>query len=112
MSEQEYASFQDLTSGVAQEVDLDLPGGGKVRVRGLSRYEYMLATKESRTGDDIDLPLFEVMIVKFGLQRPALSRGQVEAWHKSPGAFADFQAVHERVMELSGKREGADKSNV
>lgn len=112
MSESEYATFEDLTSGVAVEEDVELGGGRKVRVRGLSRYEYMLATKMSRDGEDLDLPLFEALITHFGVISPKLSRAQVEGWQKSPGAFLDFQAVHTRIMELSGLREGAEKSQV
>lgn len=106
----EYASFEELVSGTDAEDDVTLASGGAVRVRGLSRYEYMLATKKAHEGESIDLPLFEALITEYGMVQPKLSSGQVEKWQKSPGAFSDFQAVHTRIMELSGLREGADKS--
>lgn len=107
----EYASFEELTAGVAVSEDVSLTGGGKVLVRGLSRYEYMLASKVMADGS-ADVAGFEVKVTFFGLLEPKLSEAQVAAWQKSPGAFSDFQAVHEAVMRLSGLREGADKSDL
>lgn len=109
MTAEQIASFEDLTSGVLQTETVPLQGGKAVKVQGISRYAYMHASKAMADGSN-DIALFEARVVAAGLAEPKLSEGQVIAWQKSPGAFSDFQKVHERVMELSGLREGADKS--
>lgn len=106
------ASFEDLTSGTEETTELKLQGGKSVRLRGISRYEYMLASKAMLAEGGGDLAKFESMVVDFGLVEPNLSLGQVTAWMKSPGALKDFQSVHEAIMELSGLRAGADKSDL
>jgi hypothetical protein len=106
------ASFEDLTGGVAEIVSVTLAGGKSVRVRGLSRYEYMLAGKQSQAGGETDVNAFEGLIVHYGLVEPKLTRSQVEAWQKAPGRSADFARVDEEIMRLSGIREGADKSDL
>jgi hypothetical protein len=108
----EIASFEDLTGGEAEIVTVELSGGKSVRVRGLSRYEYMLAGKQSQVDGETDVNAFEGLIVRYGLVEPKLSGGQVEAWQKAPGRSADFALVDEKIMELSGLREGADKSDL
>lgn len=107
----EIASFEDLTSGAEEVHEVPLANGKIVRVRGLSRYEYMLTAKLSG-GADPDPGLFEVLVVHYGLVEPKLSRAQVEAWQKSPGGFVDFQRVDEAIMRLSKAGEGADKSDL
>lgn len=109
-TEPEIRSFESLTSGTQQTELLPLPTGGAVRVHGISRYAYMHASKAMADGSN-NVALFEVRIVAAGLAEPKLTEGQIEAWQKSPGAFADFDKVHKRIMELSGLREGADKSH-
>lgn len=111
MTTTEYASFDELTAGVETAENVTLKSGKAVEVRGLSRYEYMLASKVM-AADSTDLVGFEVLVTFYGLVQPKLSQTQVAAWHKSPGGFADFQTVHEAIMRLSGLREGADKSAV
>lgn len=106
----EYASFEDLTSGVVSEDDIPLPSGKTARVRGVSRYEYALAVKINASNAEVDGQGFEASIVEAGMVQPKLTLGQVIAWQKSPGSFADFGAAYEKIMEFSGKREGADKS--
>jgi hypothetical protein len=108
----EIASFEDLTGGEAETTPVVLSSGKTVRVRGLSRYEYMLAGKQSQVDGETDVNLFEGLIVHYGLVEPKLSRGQVEAWQKAPGRSADFALVDEEIMRLSGLREGADKSDL
>jgi predicted lipoprotein len=108
----EIASFEDLTGGEAEIVSVDLAGGKSVRVRGLSRYEYMLAGKQSQVDGETDVNAFEGLIVLYGTVEPKLSRGQVEAWQKAPGRSADFHRVDREIMRLSGLNEGADKSDL
>ncbi|GGN40546.1 hypothetical protein FHR83_007012 [Actinoplanes campanulatus] len=108
----EIASFEDLTGGEAESITVELAGGKTVRVRGLSRYEYMLAGKQSQRNGETDVNQFEGQIVHYGMVEPALSLGQVEAWQKAPGRSADFARVEREIMRLSGLGEDADKSDL
>lgn len=109
-TEPEIASFEDLTSGADGFETVKLASGKAVRVRGLSRYEYLLAGKRMN-GQEQDIGAFEVAITQLGLVEPKLTPGQVLAWQKSAGAFQDFQRVHEAIARLCGIGEGADKSD-
>lgn len=110
MSEIEYASADDLITGDDAEtvVDVSLPGGKSVQVRGLSRYEWFLAGKMAPDGDP---NLFETHMVQMGLVNPAMTVKQVEAWRKKPGSTPALGAVSDRIRALSGHGEGAAKSN-
>ncbi len=108
----EIASFEDLTSGEEEIHTVELSNGKCVRVRGLSRYEYMLAGKQSQVNGETDVNVFENLIVHYGLVEPKLSKGQVEAWQKTPSKNADFAKVDKRIMQLSALDEGAEKSNL
>lgn len=105
----EYANFESLTAGGEDgPVDIPLSGGRVVQVRGLSRYEWFLAGK----GTDGDANAFETRMITMGLSAPKLSDKQVDAWRKTPGTVADLSAVSDRIRELTGIDEGADKSDV
>lgn len=103
----EYASLTDLTSGGDTGEDLTLPSGKAVRVRGLSRYEWHLVGKKA--GEDPDAG--EAKFLSIGVVQPELTDKQADAWRKTPGAGRDLVAVIERIKELTGVSEGAQKSN-
>jgi hypothetical protein len=102
----EYASADDLFGGDLETADVELPGGRRVKVRGMSRYELHLSGKGSEDSADIEAKILTMCVVE-----PALTAKQAEAWLKSatPGALAK---VLTRIRELSGLAEGADKSDV
>jgi hypothetical protein len=104
----EYASFDELIEDEAGPQDVPLGGGRTVQVRGLSRFEWFLAGKDT----DGDANAFEVKMITMGLVTPKLSGKQVEAWRKRPGTVPDLSAVSDKIRELSGIGEGADKSSV
>lgn len=105
----EYASFDDLVSGSLEDGadDLTLPSGKVVRVRGLSRYELMYNGK----GTD-DSRVIEARNVVSCLVQPKLTIAQVEQWQRNSPAGGDFRALSEKIRDLSGLGEGADKSSV
>lgn len=105
----EYASAEDLFEPTEEDgpKDVALSSGRVVLVRGLSRYEWFLAGKTT-DGDAND---FETKMIAMGLVSPAMTEKQVEKWRKKPGTVADLNAVSDRIRELSGAGEGADKSN-
>ncbi len=106
-----YAGADDLVGGadVDDAEDLVLPSGRRVRVRGLSRYEWFLAAKNSPDGEP---NLFETQVVAMGLVIPAMTAAQVDRWRKRPGSYGDLSAVHDRIRPLTGVDEGAQKSDV
>lgn len=105
----EYATFDDLAGGDDDgPVDLTLPSGRIVQVRGLSRYEWFLAGKET-SGEPNG---FEAYMISIGMTAPKLSRKQVDTWRRRPGTVRDLAVLSDRIRELTGIDEGADKSDV
>lgn len=105
----EYASLDDLTADTGEEStpDVLLPSGKTVRVRGLSRFEWFLAGKGN---NDSDPNIFETRMVAMGMVAPPMTEKQVEKWRKRPGSSPDVGVVSDRIRDLSGHGEGADKS--
>lgn len=89
------------------EADVEIPGVGTVRVRGLSRVEVLSIQKLGRDGSNVGL--IERHVVAMGMVDPALSVSDVERWQEaSPGGEIDV--VADRIRELSGIGEGAAKA--
>lgn len=107
----EYASTDDLIAGEDPAEDLPLPSGRTVRVRGLSRYEWFLVGKRSSDNGN-DGNVGEILMIKMGLVEPKMTDAQVTTWRKRSGAGRDIAAVSDRIRELTGVSEGADKSPV
>jgi hypothetical protein len=89
-----------LGKGVAK-----LPGGGEVAVRALTRDEVLQAEGQKSSADRSNF------IVSIGMTDPKLSLEDVAAW-AATGEAGDLVAVSERIAELSGLKQGADKSGV
>lgn len=107
----EYASFEDLTAESPEDDEerlIVLKSGKIVRVRGLSRYEWFLAGKNT----DGDANAFEAELIAMGMDEPRLTKKQAEAWRKKAGSYADISAVSDRIRKLTGVDEGADKSDL
>lgn len=86
-----------LTAPRLPEADVEIPGVGTVRVRGLSRFELLLAGK---TGGD-DTAAMERKMLSFAMVDPDLSEKDVEAWQKASPA-GEIAPVVAAVNELSG----------
>lgn len=103
-----YASLNDLTAATAApEADVELPSGGKVRVRGITRHELIKSGEGDAPADEV-----ERRTVAYGMVRPKMSVAQVGAWQKRHGATLDLGAVTKAIRNLSGLGEGAGKSDV
>lgn len=88
------------------EKEVDLPGLGTVRVRGLSRAEVL--TLSEMKGDTGRL---ERAIIRLGVADPQLSDGEVAAWYESaPAGHTDL--IVDAVSVLSGMSKEAPKSGV
>jgi hypothetical protein len=83
---------------------VDLNGSGVVTVRGLSRAE---VTHLGKLAGDVDGA--DVYVLARGLVDPELSEDEVRQWRDNAPA-AEVALVSDRIVELSGLGEGAQKS--
>lgn len=103
----EYATFEDLTAGELEPVDVPLSEGRTVQVRGLSRSEHLWIAKGTEDATEIE----RRMLIK-GMLQPKLTDGQLKAWQEKPGGSKDVSRVSDAIRALSGFGQGADKSDV
>lgn len=87
-----------------EEIDLPI---GRVEVRGLSRFELLLAGKLA--GDDT--AVMEQHMLHMAMVSPAVSLEQAKAWQKASPA-GEIRPVVETINRLSGVGQGADKSRL
>lgn len=95
-----------LTAPRIESEDLTIPGVGVIKVRGLSRFELHVSGKGTEDGS-----LIERRMVAAAMVDPEMTVADVEAWQKAATA-GEFKAVTEKIRDLSGLAEGADKSSV
>lgn len=105
----QYASAQDLLSVQLDDeaVPFVLPSGARVLIRGLSRFELLANGK----GTD-DAGVMEIRNVASCLVAPKLTVDQAREWSRRSLAGGDFRALSEKIRELSGLGQGADKRDV
>ena len=105
----EYASFEELTADDVTEdaIDLKLPSGKLIKVRGLNRFELIAHGKGTEDG-----ALIEARNLVACMVQPKLTLGQAQAWQKRDRAGGDLAEVTRAIRELSGLGEGADKSRL
>lgn len=86
------------------EADVDVPGVGTVRVRGLSRAEVLsLQRAEGR-----DTLTTERKMLALALVDPVLTEAEVGRWQKACAA-GELEVVSNKVAALSALRDGAAK---
>lgn len=104
----EYANFEDISPAIEGDggEDFTLPSGKVVRLRGQSRYELVLSGKGTE-----DAGVIEARNLRNGIVAPKLTAGQVDALYRNPKAAPDVYAMLQKIRELSGLTEGADKSD-
>ena len=83
---------------------VELPGGGEVKIRALTRNEVIEASELDPTGR-------ANYYVATALVEPKLSVDDVAAWAET-GAAGDLMAITDAVGRLSHMVEGAGKSGV
>jgi hypothetical protein len=94
----------DTPTGLPED-DVEVPNMGPVRVRGLSREEVFECQKAKGT------QAHERKILHLGMIDPPMTEGQAGVWQKvSPGG--EIEPVVDKIRELSGLDEGADKSEL
>lgn len=84
------------------EDDVEVPGIGTVRVRGLSRTEALHCRGTS------DLVAVERRMLAAGLVDPVLSENEVKRWQEASPA-GELEALTLKISELSGMTETAAK---
>jgi hypothetical protein len=86
------------------EADVEVPGIGTFRVRGLSRAEVLKLNNVSANG-----PLaVERAMLAMALVDPELSEGEVKQWQEASLA-GELEPVSDKVAELSGMKDGQAK---
>lgn len=90
------------------EVELEL---GTVRVRGLSRGEVFAMQKAKADGGIKDEAAWERRLVSLALVDPVMTEDEVGEWQRISPA-GELEPVGNKIRELSGLAEGADKSRV
>lgn len=92
------------------EDDVEIPGVGSVRVRGLSRSEVFeinrLRRKDDDTGEDI-----ERRTIAVGMVDPELTLADVQSWQKAAPA-GELEPIAKRIQELSGMADDSAKAAV
>lgn len=86
---------------------VEIDGVGEITVRGLSRYELLLADKKYPD----DAMRKERFVLSVAVLDPKLSEDDVEVWQKASGP-TEINRVADKVNELSGIKKGAAKSDV
>lgn len=95
------------------EADVDVPGLGTVRVRGLSRAEVMLVRKATDT-EHMDGPralVLERKMLATAMVDPELTEAEVGRWQQASVA-GELEPVTHKIQELSGMLEGSAKEAV
>lgn len=85
------------------EADVEVPGIGIMRVRGLSRTEAL------HCRDTSDIVTVERRMIALGLVDPVLTEGEVKRWQENSPA-SELEELTLRISELSGMTEGAAKA--
>lgn len=81
------------------ERDVEIPGLGKMRVRGLTRSEAL--DMGVGTGQAVDLALVERKVLAKTLVDPVLTEDEVGEWQANSPAN-EINVVFEAVLEMSG----------
>lgn len=79
-----------------QEQDIEIPGVGTVRVRGLSRSESLAIRDKSMPMDEMERRMISIAMVD-----PVLTTGEVRLWQDACSA-GELEPVTRVIAELSG----------
>lgn len=85
--------------------DVEIEGVGTVTVRGLSRYELLLAGKGA---EETDTATVEQKMLAMAMVDPELSVSEVAAWQRAAPA-GEIQPIVMAINELSGVTKSAQK---
>lgn len=100
----------DTASGLPEDA-VPVEGMGTVLVRGLSRGEVFAMQKARADGGIKTEDAWERRMLSIGLLEPAMTEEEVGEWQRVSPA-GEMEPVGEKIRELSGLSEGADKSGL
>lgn len=86
-------------------------GEGVVTVRGLTRGEVLFLHNGKELGVIEDAASWECKMIALGMVDPPMTEDEVRQWQDSSPAD-ELTAVNEKITELSGLAEGAEKSDL
>ena len=89
-----------------EEADVEIPGVGTFRVRGLTRHEVLSAQGRAKGAEQI-----ERVMLAMGVVDPKLTEDEVARWQRVAPA-GEMEPVTSMIQQLSGMAEGAGKSDV
>jgi hypothetical protein len=95
-----------------EQEDVDIPGVGAVRVRGLSHEEVLLMQKSIGNADKVDgsrALLIQRKLVAAGMVNPRMSEADVHRWQRV-AKFGEIDLVSDAISRLSGLEEAAVKT--
>lgn len=108
-SEVQYASIEDITRKRFNEgEDYDLPGVGKIRIRALTRQEFIQAN--TRFGDDM-AKQEQFILSRCVLKPEGVTEAVVVRWQAASNA-SEINKLSMHINEISGLGKGADKSGM
>lgn len=87
------------------EAEVEIPGVGTVRVRGLTRGQVFAMQQKEGTAAQ------ERVMLAFGMVDPQVTEAEAGRWQEASPA-GELEPVTLRIQELSGLAEGADKAAV
>lgn len=91
---------KDLLKRRCPEADVELPGVGTVRVRGLTRAQVLEISKRANA-DNADMGDVEAQGIAWAMVDPELTVDEVKQLFEVAG-FAEIQLLNEKINELSG----------
>lgn len=99
-----YASLGELLADRLDGEDFTIEATGhRVKIRGLSRYETLLAQRHLPQGQEH----FEARVLHYALVEPRITVEQAYAWLKASAA-GELEMLTRRIQVLSGAGQGAD----
>lgn len=108
LEEVRYASIEDITrKRVSEGEDYDLPGVGTLRIRGLSRAEFLAA--QERFPDNTTKQ--ERYVLSRAVIQPKITEEIAGKWQAASG-ISEINELANRINAISGIGKGADKSGV
>lgn len=96
------------------EADVEVPGVGTVRVRGLSRGEVIVMRKATDSAETLDGPrqlVIERKMIASAIVDPVLTEAEVKRWQDASPA-GELDPVTNKISELSGLDDDAAKKAV
>lgn len=103
---------ESLLKARIEEAEIEIPGVGTVRVRGLTRGEVISmhkATDNEHTMDGPRVLVIERKMIAAGMVDPQLTEDEVKQWQQNSPA-GELDPIAKKITELSGMEQGAGKA--